>query len=237
MGEILIVTGTGTGVGKTATVAAIAATAVRGGHSVAVLKPAQTGVVGDEPGDVAEVRRLAGEVTGVELARYPDPLAPGTAARRAGCEPVPVTAVVARARALADQHDLVLVEGAGGLLVRFERHGGTLLDVAEAVGAPVLLVSNAGLGVLNAAALTVAALAARDVRCVGTVLGSWPEVPDLACRCNIADLPEVTGAPLLGALPAGCTGRADFAALAGQALGPELGGTWSAGGFAHRWAP
>ena len=51
---------------------------------VAVCKPVQTGVGPDEPGDLAEVQRLAGDVTAVELFRYPEPLAPDTAARRAG---------------------------------------------------------------------------------------------------------------------------------------------------------
>lgn len=77
---VLMVTGTGTDVGKTVTTAALAATALAAGRSVAVLKPAQTGVGPGEDGDADEVVRLAGEVTAVELARYPDPLAPATAA-------------------------------------------------------------------------------------------------------------------------------------------------------------
>ncbi|MEU1565898.1 AAA family ATPase, partial [Streptomyces mirabilis] len=45
---VLVITGTGTEVGKTVTTAAVAATAVAAGRSVAVLKPAQTGVRPDE---------------------------------------------------------------------------------------------------------------------------------------------------------------------------------------------
>ncbi|NEC51494.1 AAA family ATPase, partial [Actinospica acidiphila] len=77
---VLVVTGTNTEVGKTVVTAAVAATALAGGRSVAVLKAAQTGVGPDEPGDAAEVVRLAGAVTSDELARYPEPLAPATAA-------------------------------------------------------------------------------------------------------------------------------------------------------------
>ena len=84
-----------------------------------MLKPAQTGVAAGEPGDLADVVRLAAPATVCELARYPDPLAPATAARRAGGRPWTPTAAVAAARLLARSHDLVLVEGAGGLLVRF----------------------------------------------------------------------------------------------------------------------
>ncbi|WP_159059917.1 AAA family ATPase, partial [Streptomyces scabiei] len=75
---VLVVTGTGTEVGKTVTTAAVAAVALASGRSVAVLKPAQTGVRPDERGDADEVARLAGAVTVRELARYPEPLGPAT---------------------------------------------------------------------------------------------------------------------------------------------------------------
>ncbi|MER5785240.1 dethiobiotin synthase [Streptomyces mobaraensis] len=226
---VLIVSGTGTELGKTMTTAAIAAVALAEGRSVAVLKPAQTGVAADEPGDVAEVRRLAGPVTGLELARYPEPLAPATAARRSGLPPVRPRDVAAAAERLAAEHDLVLVEGAGGLLVRFDDEGSTLADAARLLGAPVLVVAAAGLGTLNVTALTAEALRSRGLACAGVVVGSWPAEPDLAMRCNVTDFPESAGVPLVGALPAGvgALSPGDFRARAGGWLGPELSGTWS----------
>ncbi len=201
---LLVVTGTGTGVGKTVVTSAIAALAVAAGRRVAVLKAAQTGVDVGQPGDVDEVRRLAGpSVTCRELARFPDPLAPATAARRAGLPPVTTATTTAAARELATEHDLVLIEGAGGLLVHLDDSGATLADVAANLAAPVVLVVAAGLGTLNHAALTAEALRIRGLCCVGMVIGAWPADPDLTARCNLADLPTVTGLPLLGALPAG----------------------------------
>lgn len=222
---MLVVTGTGTGVGKTVVTAAVAALAT---GRVAVLKPAQTGIGPDEPGDLADVARLVPGVTGRELARYPEPLAPATAARRAGRAPVAPAAAVAVARELAGGHDLVLIEGAGGLLVRFDDEGGTLADVAAALDAPVLVVAAAGLGTLNHTALTVEALRTRGLACAGVVVGAWPADPDLAARCNLADLPAVTGVPLLGAVPDGA-GRLEpegFARVARHGLAPQLGGGW-----------
>jgi dethiobiotin synthetase len=228
-GEVLVVTGTGTGVGKTVVTAAIAA--LHPGR-VAVLKPAQTGVAVGEPGDLAEVVRLAAPATVCELARYPDPLAPATAARRAG-RPALEPAAAARAAALlAAEHDLVLVEGAGGLLVRFTDAGGTLADVAALLDAPVLVVTTAGLGTLNATALTVEALHTRGLRCAGVVIGAWPAAPDLASCENLHDLPAVTGVPLLGALPegAGTLGRPAFARVARHGLHRSLSGRWQTPG-------
>ncbi|MGZ0202060.1 dethiobiotin synthase [Streptomyces sp. RM1] len=235
---VLVITGTGTEVGKTVTTAALAAAAVAAGRSVAVLKAAQTGVRPDERGDADEVARLAGAVTADELARYPEPLAPGTAARRAGMAPVHPREVAERAAKLATEHDLVLVEGAGGLLVRFDAEGGTLADAARLLGAPVLIVATAGLGTLNTTELTARELRRRDLEPAGVVIGSWPADPDLATRCNVADLPEVAGAPLLGAVPAGAGALppADFRAKAPAWLAPRLDGTWDAAAFRAREA-
>ncbi|MET9433137.1 dethiobiotin synthase [Streptomyces sp. NPDC006551] len=236
--SVIVVSGTGTEIGKTIVTAALAAVAAGQGRSVAVLKPAQTGLGPHERGDADEVVRLSGAVTSAELGRFPEPLAPATAARRAGMTPVGPQEVAEAAEKLAASHDLVLVEGAGGLLVRFDAEGGTLADSARLLGAPVLVVTPAGLGTLNATALTAEALRARGIAQLGVVVGSWPAVPDLAARCNLADLPEAAGAPLLGAVPegAGALEPARFRAAAVEWLAPVLGGSWDAQRFtsAHR---
>ncbi|MET9956722.1 dethiobiotin synthase [Streptomyces sp. NPDC006339] len=234
---VIVVSGTGTEIGKTVVTAAVAAVATAAGRSVAVLKPAQTGVGPGETGDADEVVRLSGAVTGAELARFPEPLAPGTAARRAGLAPVGPAEVAEAARKLAAEHDLVLVEGAGGLLVRFDEEGGTLADAARLLGAPVLVVVPAGLGTLNSTALTAEALRARGIEQAGVVIGSWPAAPDLAMRCNLADLPESAGAPLLGAVPegAGALDTEAFRAAAPSWLAPALGGGWDPAEFAARF--
>ena len=110
----------------------------RAGRSVAVLKPAQTGVGRTSRGTPTRSRGWRAPVTAAELARYPEPLAPGTAARRAGLAPVRPHEVAEAAAKLAAEHDLVLVEGAGGLLVRFDdggRHAGGRGRAAGGAGA------------------------------------------------------------------------------------------------------
>jgi dethiobiotin synthetase len=223
---MLIVTGTGTGVGKTAVTAAIAALAKASGQRVAVLKPAQTGVGPGEPGDLAEVERLAGDVTTLELRRYPEPLSPEAAARRSGLPTLGPAEIAAAATELDATHDLVLIEGAGGLLVPFGPDGSSLADAAWALGAPVLLVAEAGLGTLNTTALTAEVATARGLHVPGVVIGAWPAEPDLAMLSNVVDLPVAAGAPLLGALPAGAgsLGQADFLERARTGLSPWFGG-------------
>ena len=237
--SIVLVTGTGTGVGKTVVTAALAATSRADGRRVAVVKPGQTGVGPDEAGDVDDVSRLSGCDDVHELVRYPDPLAPATAARRSGRPALDLGTAAAAVLALAADHDLVLVEGAGGLLVRFDPVGRGLADLAAALGAPLVLVAHPSLGTLNHTALTLEAMASRGLALAGLVLGTWPAEPDLAARCNLADLEDLAGGPLAGALPegAGALDRAAFLAVARAGLAPAWGGHFDAADFRQTWTP
>lgn len=210
-GRVLAVTGTSTDVGKTIVTAALVAAVHRAGSTVAVCKPAQTGMADGEPGDLAVVEDLAGPDSTAECARYPEPLAPETAARRAGLPALALSTVTAAVAGLSAAHDLTLVEGAGGVLVRLASEL-TLLDVAAWADAGVVTVVPAGLGALNHAELTVDAVRARGLRPAGLIIGSWPREPDLAMECNRTDLPRLTGVPIVGVLPdgAGALAPAEF---------------------------
>ncbi len=231
--SVLVVTGTGTGVGKTVVTAAVAALAAARGSRVAVVKPAQTGAGADEPGDLTEVRRLAGVTELHELARYPDPLSPAAAARHSGLDPIDLRSAALLVRELADERDLVLVEGAGGLLVRYDEEGATIADLAHDLGADVLVVVDPSLGTLNHTALTLEAMAHRGLALAGVVIGAWPAEPDLACRSNVRDLETLAARPLAGALPAGAGSLdgAEFLLAARAGLAPALGGTFDAADF------
>lgn len=223
MSRLVVVTGTDTGVGKTVATAALA---VLAGPGTLVVKPTQTGVGSagttsyDDVPDVATVERLAG-VRGLELARLAEPLAPDTAARRAGVRIPSVADHAARIRGLLATHETVVVEGAGGLLVRLDTEGGTLLDLVALLrdlDPEVVVVVRAGLGTLNHTELTVGALRARGLEPAGLVVGAWPPDPGLAESCNLAELPRVTDLPVLAVVPAG-VGAMRPAAFAAAAPG------------------
>jgi dethiobiotin synthetase len=225
LAPVIIVTGTGTAIGKTVTTAAIVVGLRAQGLRLVVVKPTQTGLLPGEPGDLHDVCRLAGEVETHEFVRLPDPLAPDAAGRLAGVALPTVAAHAARLAEIAgrDDVDLVLVEGAGGLLVRIDADGGTIADLGGALtafGAKVgyVVVAAPGLGTLNHSALTAEALRSRGLDCLGFVIGSWPENPDLAMRTNLQDLASVTGAQLLGRVPADA-GRLNPVAFQADAAG------------------
>lgn len=214
---ITIITGTDTGVGKTIATAALAVRAALAG-SVAIVKPAQTGVTAEEPGDLDDVRRLTAGTTATfhEGVRLRDPLAPTTAARREG---VPLPTVEEHAKLIDDlaaTHDTVLVEGAGGLLVGLDAEGRGLADLAAHLTTPFrfVVVTRSGLGTLNHTGLTVEALRRRNLPIEGLIIGSWPAEPDLAEQCNLEDLPTTTGVSVIARIPAGAGAMDGFASAA-----------------------
>lgn len=192
----VLVTGTDTGVGKTVATAALAAYLMRQGRSVEVVKIAQTG----DDDDAAEVTRLSG-VPARALASYPDPLAPFTAARRSG---LPLLNLHEVAETILEaKSDVVLLEGAGGLLVELGEGGWTARDLAVELGCPAVVVARAGLGTLNHTALTLEALGRRGID-AAVLIGAWPIEPGLAEYENLKDLPGER----IGWIPAGAAALA-----------------------------
>jgi dethiobiotin synthetase len=206
--------------------AAIAACARHSGLGVAVVKPAQTGTADDIEPDIAVIARLAGPTKVLTLADYPDPLAPLAAARVSGRPALTLDDVAEQVRRLAD--DLVLVEGAGGLLVPMGADGWTAADLAAALTAPVVVVVRAGLGTLNHTALTLEALARRRLR-ARVVIGAWPRTVELVHRTNLCDLPG----DLAGAIPEGVAvwEPSRFRERAPEWLTPVLHGRFDAEAF------
>jgi dethiobiotin synthetase len=193
---IVVVTGTDTGVGKTVVTAALAARAMAAGHAVAMLKPAQTGTAAFEPSEITDaetVARLAGpEVTTLTIATFPDPLSPHAAAQVAGAPELYLGDVLEAVAKLAQTHDLVLVEGAGGALVPMGHGAWTIADAAIALRAPAVVVARAGLGTLNHTALTTEALRHRGIA-NRVVIGAWPARPELVHERNLIDLGLISG--------------------------------------------
>lgn len=216
----VVVTGTGTDVGKTVATAALAAWGRAQGLDVGICKPIQTGLGPEQPGDAHVAAQLSGARRVLEVRRLAEPLAPETAARVAGQPQSTLEGLVSPIRewlasptatdppggptgGSGDQTPrLDLVEGAGGVLVRLGTDL-TVLDLAASLDASVIVVARAGLGTLSDTELTVRAVEAAGLHCAGIVIGSWPFDPSLAERCNLEDLPRLTGIPVLGRVPAG----------------------------------
>jgi dethiobiotin synthase len=191
----IVVTGTDTDVGKTYATAAIAQALLLAGKSVRVVKPVQTGTAGGDPGDADEINRLVGHPVAEDWQRLPLPLAPETIAHETGAALTPLPAIVDRLAGLND--DVVIVEGAGGVVVRLDADGRTITDLAAAWQAEVVVVTRDTLGTLNHTGLTVDHLRARGldpVLAVGLDTGN---------ELNRRELVRLTGCPIVAVVPAG----------------------------------
>ena len=198
----IAVTGTDTDVGKTYATAALAQAFLLSGRSVAVVKPVQTGVETGDPTDADEINRLVGVVVAEEWQRLALPLAPETIAHETGAELTPVADLVERLRSI--KADVVIVEGAGGVLVRLDRSGGTIADLAELWESEVVVVTRDTLGTLNHTGLTVEHLRGRGLEPV-LVVGN-----DTGNERNRRELVRLTEAPLVGSVPHGNPESADI---------------------------
>jgi adenosylmethionine-8-amino-7-oxononanoate aminotransferase len=201
VGRGILVTGTDTGVGKTV----VAAGLVRGlrglGWSVAPMKPVATGV---PPHDDAELLVAAAGVDVpfnlVNPVRFREPLAPAVAADREG-RVVDPDLVRRSYAALAERHDLVVVEGVGGLLVPLA-WGWSVADLAVELDLPLLIVGRLGLGTLNHCALTAEAARRRGLRVLGIALNPEGDGPLGAAEdTNPLAAVTVAGERVLGVLP------------------------------------
>lgn len=227
----VVVVGTDAGVGKTIVTAAIAAAATAAGLRVAVIKPAQTGVGTREAADVEVIVKLAGPLSVRTFTAYPDLLAPVAAARITGQASLRAMDAHLWVRRLGRDHDLLLIEGADGLLMPLGEGGWTAADMAVGLRSPAVVVTRAGSGALNHTALTLEALARRAVPAL-VVIGAWPTRPELIHRTNLHDLPG----DLAGAVPegAGTLDQEAFVAEAPEWLTPSLYGSFDPVAFRSR---
>src|SRR2546422_11024346 len=187
--RILFITGTDTGVGKTVLTSLLARRLRERGVSVAALKPICSGGRGD-------ARMLHSSLDGaltideINPWHFHAPLAPLLAARRERRR-VELANVLAHVRKMARRFDVVLVEGAGGLLSPLGEDFNAR-DLIIALRAVPIIVCPNRLGIVNHALLTVEALPRVVARRAPVVLMS-PRQPDLASRTNSRLLAGILG--------------------------------------------
>jgi dethiobiotin synthetase len=201
------ITGTDTEIGKTHSAVQLIGRWRREGKRVVAMKPVASGCEVGPDGrwindDVERLVAASGQ-TDRELMnpyRFLPAVSPHIAAQQAGVA-ISLETIKAHYQTLAEQADLVLVEGAGGW---FAPLSDTLFmrDLAWALDLPVILVVGMRLGCINHALLTVQAIEAAGLPLAGWVANRV--VPDQpAYEDNLATLKAHIHAPLLLEIPYG----------------------------------
>src|SRR3989338_857173 len=209
----LFVTGTDTGVGKTAVACALAAWGRAQGLRVGVMKPVATGGrwvrtagrwVSHDALALAAAAGTNDPWSVISPICFQEPLAPATAARRAGAV-IRLAPILCAFRAMHRRHDVVIVEGVGGLLVPLTPRA-TVATLARRIRLPLLVVSRPGLGTLNHTLLSLRLAAAERLRVAGVVFNEAAR-PDrsrfarISGSTNPGVVARAGGGPLAGVLP------------------------------------
>ena len=205
MAEGIFITGTDTGVGKTIVSTALAILLRQKGVKVGVMKPVTSGCHEVDGRLVSEDAELLAAGAGIpvsdEVAPYllREPAAPSAAAEKDGVR-IEFSRILAAYHRLADSHDFIIVEGAGGLMVPLT--GGLLVaDLVKLLALPLLVVARPDLGTINHTLLTCFAARQLDLDVRGVVVNGYPEQPDLAVSSAPHMIDSLSGAPLLGRFP------------------------------------
>jgi len=204
------VTGTDTGVGKTAVAAALCLLLRQRGLDAVPVKPVQTGVAPDQPGDLEHCLEVcglapdAGELARMNPCCFRLPASPHLAAEREGTE-IDVNYLEKCCRALAERHERLVVEGAGGLLVPLTRSL-TTLDLAVRLGLPLVIVARAGLGTINHCLLTIRAARDAGLKIACMVINRTSPAPEsedekVIEADNLRIIAELGGVNVFGPLP------------------------------------
>lgn len=194
-GSGLLVTGTDTGIGKTWVSALLVKELRKGGSATVGLKPVSSG----SREDAERLWEASGGALDLDVINpwwFQTPVAPLVAKRIEGRE-LPMESLVEHIHQVRNAHDFTIVEGVGGWEVPIGE-GYSFPDYAKALGFPVLVVAANWLGALNHTLLTVKAIQAAGLECVGVILNHLEAERDVAATTNRAILEELCPVPVIG---------------------------------------
>ncbi len=203
----LFIAGTNTGVGKTYVAALIARALVAAGRRVGVYKPVASGCRREGDSLVAEDAKLLWQAAGEpgEFQRvcpqcFELPVAPPQAARAEGRH-VDRELLRTGLDYWREQCEIVLVEGAGGLMSPLSEADYNI-DLAADLGLPLVIVAANELGTINATLQTLitAGAAAPKLPIAGVVLNQTRSETDESVATNTAELAARCDVPVLASV-------------------------------------
>jgi dethiobiotin synthetase len=205
--KVIFITGTDTGVGKTAISASLCAfLSLRKELDVGVMKPFESGFAktgGDGPTyDARSLKEASGTSDSLdEICPYTfeAPLTPEAAAKLEDIV-IDIDKVNKTFKRLLERHDVLVVEGAGGVLAPISE-GFFFCDLIKAWDIPVIIVSKLGLGTINHTLLTNVFLQSMGISVLGVILNDTEGVKDIATETNPEMLRQYLNVPILGIFP------------------------------------
>jgi dethiobiotin synthetase len=192
------ITGTDTHVGKTVTTAVLGLWLQAKGMDVGVMKPVQC--AGDDAAFLKKVLGLPDRLDLINPIYAPEPLSPHLALRRARRK-FDLKTVKASLKELQNKHQVILIEGAGGLMVPLTERYYTV-DLVRDLKAELIIVSRLGLGTINHTLLTIEQARAKGLKIKGIIFSDTSLKPkSIAERTNPQEIEKLSGVKVLGIIP------------------------------------
>ncbi len=207
MSKGIFIAGTDTGVGKTVIAGALTIALKDMGYSAGVMKPVETGCrkSGKKliPSDSIFLKKASGSRDSLELInpyRFKRPLAPAVASELEGVR-IDISHILKTYNTLRKRHDIVIVEGAGGILVPVYKDY-LFIDLIRDMESPIIIVARPGLGTINHTLLTIRCAQEYGVPVIGFIINHTKSSrSDPSEKTNPLVIKRLSNVPLIGNFP------------------------------------
>ena len=192
----IFITATGTDVGKTYVSALLVKKIRQLGYNCGYYKPAMSGIEEGKLCDVEyvfKIANLSGNPFDFVSYKFNEAVSPHLASERLGVQ-IKLDKIIEHYERLSNDYDLLVVEGAGGIVCPFNLKDEKLLlpDVIRALKLDTILVADAGLGTINSVVLTVEYAKSHGINIVGIIYNNYS--PDNFMHDdNIKQIEKLTG--------------------------------------------
>ena len=205
--KIFFITGIDTNIGKTFCSSLLLSAIKEKGIDAGYMKPVETGVEIGKDGSrkyidglyVKTYCDLKENLDVITPYTFRQPLSPYAAIKKEGGE-LCIKEILFKFYELNKIHDYMLVEGAGGMLVPLKR-GHFMIDIAKYLDAGVVLVTKAGLGMINQTLLSIEYALNKGIKMSGIIINNVLGENDESVSSNKEILCEFTDVPIIGEIP------------------------------------
>ena len=199
----LFISGTDTDVGKTYITAGLAVTLRKMGLDVGVMKPFAAGTAqkkGFKSEDI-EILSKAAQVNDPENLVNPQffkiPASPYTAWKKLKIKPK-IPTVLTNFKKLSKLHDLMLVEGMGGIMTPILKNY-FITDLIKEMKIPTIIVTRSKIGTINHTVMTIKMCEKYKIPIKGIIINNFDK--GYAVKELTRDLQNLTGVKVLGSIP------------------------------------
>ncbi|MCH5585222.1 dethiobiotin synthase [Shimazuella sp. AN120528] len=204
MNKGIFITATGTEIGKTVITAGLALALKACGYRVGIMKPVQSGhLIHADESDGMRLKywaQIEDPIEQIVTYSFPEPVAPQLAAEIYQVQMDP-SIILNQLAQLTNKYDVVLVEGAGGLMTPISEQY-CIADLARDIGFPLLVVAHPLLGTVNHTALTALGAHQYGLSLVGVILNGLKETEkDPSVPHNPRFIEQIAKVPVLGTVP------------------------------------